>query len=139
MTATPIPRSVTMTLFGDLDVSTLRDSPPGRQEIHTYLTTEDLRDRWWKFFAEKLREGRQGYVITPLVEESDQDRGKERGRGLRGFGQRTLGRIPPGPDSRPHVDGLNGRFLSGAQPFEAFAQIIDEELELKGIENPRFK
>ena len=72
MTATPIPRSVTMTLFGDLDVSTLRDSPPGRQEIHTYLTTEDLRDRWWKFFAEKLRQGRQGYVITPLVEESDQ-------------------------------------------------------------------
>ena len=72
MTATPIPRSVTMTLFGDLDVSTLRDSPPGRQEIHTYLTTEELRDRWWKFFAEKLRQGRQGFVITPLVEESDQ-------------------------------------------------------------------
>ena len=72
MTATPIPRSVTMTLFGDLDVSTLRDSPPGRQEVHTYLTTEDLRERWWKFFAEKLRQGRQGYVITPLVEESEQ-------------------------------------------------------------------
>ena len=72
MTATPIPRSVTMTLFGDLDVSTLRDAPPGRQKVNTYLTTDDLRDRWWKFFGEKLREGRQGYVITPLVEESDQ-------------------------------------------------------------------
>ncbi len=72
MTATPIPRSVTMTLFGDLDVSTLRDSPPGRQKVNTYLTTDDLRERWWKFFAEKLRQGRQGYVITPLVEESEQ-------------------------------------------------------------------
>jgi len=72
MTATPIPRSVTMTLFGDLDVSTLRDSPPGRQKVHTYLTDESKRQRWWDFFRTKLREGRQGYVITPLVEESDQ-------------------------------------------------------------------
>jgi ATP-dependent DNA helicase RecG len=72
MTATPIPRSVTMTLFGDLDVSVLRDSPPGRQKVKTYLTPESQRDRWWKFFAEKLREGRQGYVVAPLVEESEQ-------------------------------------------------------------------
>ena len=72
MTATPIPRSVTMTLFGDLDVSTLRDSPPGRQKVHTYLSDESRRDQWWDFFGEKLREGRQGYVVVPLVEESDQ-------------------------------------------------------------------
>ena len=72
MTATPIPRSVTMTLFGDLDVSTLRDSPPGRQKVHTYRTADADRPRWWEFFSKKLREGRQGYVITPLVEESEQ-------------------------------------------------------------------
>ena len=72
MTATPIPRSVTMTLFGDLDVSTLRDSPPGRRKVNTYLAAEDQRARWWEFFREKLRQGRQGYVVTPLVEESDQ-------------------------------------------------------------------
>ena len=70
MTATPIPRSVTMTLFGDLDVSTLRDSPPGRQKVNTYLADESQRQRWWDFLSEKLREGRQGYVVTPLVEES---------------------------------------------------------------------
>jgi len=69
MTATPIPRTVTMTLFGDLDVSTLRDSPPGRQEVKTYLAGEERRQRWWDFFAKKLREGRQGYVVTPLVDE----------------------------------------------------------------------
>jgi len=68
MTATPIPRTVAMTLFGDLDVSTLRDSPPGRQPTHTYLATAEQRDKWWDFFRRKLREGRQGYVVTPLVE-----------------------------------------------------------------------
>ena len=72
MTATPIPRTVTMTLFGDLEISTLRDSPPGRQKINTYLTTDEQRERWWEFFRTKLREGRQGYVVTPLVEESEE-------------------------------------------------------------------
>lgn len=71
MTATPIPRTLTLTLFGDLDVSTLRDSPPGRQPVHTYLVPEEKRARWWDFFRRKLREGRQGYVITPLVDESE--------------------------------------------------------------------
>ncbi len=71
MTATPIPRSVTMTLFGDLDVSTLRDSPPGRQKVNTYLAAEGQRAKWWDFFRRKLREGRQGFVVVPLVEESD--------------------------------------------------------------------
>lgn len=72
MTATPIPRSVTMTLFGDLDVSTLRDTPPGRQKVNTYLAGDDKREHWWDFFRKKLREGRQGFVVTPLVDESEQ-------------------------------------------------------------------
>jgi ATP-dependent DNA helicase RecG len=71
MTATPIPRTISMTLFGDLDVSTLREAPPGRQPVHTYLVEEGRRARWWEFFRTKLREGRQGYVVAPLVDESD--------------------------------------------------------------------
>jgi len=71
MTATPIPRTIAMTLFGDLDVSTLRDSPPGRQPVHTYLGDDAQRESWWTFFRQKLREGRQGYVIAPLVDESE--------------------------------------------------------------------
>lgn len=71
MTATPIPRTLTMTLFGDLDVSTLRDAPPGRQPIHTYLPKEDERGKWWTFFKSQLDQGRQGYVIAPLIEESE--------------------------------------------------------------------
>lgn len=71
MTATPIPRTVSLTVYGDLDVSVLRDHPPGRQQIHTYLAQPEQREKWWEFFRKKLREGRQGYVIAPLVDESD--------------------------------------------------------------------
>ncbi len=71
MTATPIPRTVTMTLFGDLDVSTIEDGPPGRQEVNTYLAGPEKRAKWWDFFRRKLREGRQGYVVVPLVEQSE--------------------------------------------------------------------
>jgi ATP-dependent DNA helicase RecG len=71
MTATPIPRTVSMTLFGDLDVSTLRDPPPGRQSVHSYLAGDEQRMRWWHFFRSKLDEGRQAFVIAPLVEESE--------------------------------------------------------------------
>ena len=74
MTATPIPRTVAMTLFGDLDVTTLTDSPPGRQNVHTYFPPPEERQRWWEFFRKKLREGRQGYVVAPLVEDSTQVR-----------------------------------------------------------------
>ncbi|MCC9604840.1 ATP-dependent DNA helicase RecG [Blastopirellula sp. JC732] len=70
MTATPIPRTIAMSLFGDLDVSSIREAPPGRQPVHTYIGTEEEREKWWEFFRKKLREGRQGYVVAPLVDES---------------------------------------------------------------------
>lgn len=73
MTATPIPRTVAMTVFGDLDVSTLRESPPGRPGVNTYLVTDDERQSWWEFVGRKLTEGRQGFVVAPLVEESAQN------------------------------------------------------------------
>jgi ATP-dependent DNA helicase RecG len=75
MTATPIPRTVSMTLFGDLDVTTLSDAPPGRQNVHTYLPTLEDRPRWWEFFRKKLCEGRQGYVIVPLVSDAAESAG----------------------------------------------------------------
>jgi ATP-dependent DNA helicase RecG len=72
MTATPIPRTVALTLYGDLDVSTLREAPPGRQTLHSYAPAPEQRASWWEFYRKKLREGRQGYVIAPLVEDSEQ-------------------------------------------------------------------
>lgn len=69
MTATPIPRTVAMTVFGDLEVSTLRQLPAGRQPIHTYVGTEQKRSQWWEFIRRKLDEGRQAYIVAPLVDE----------------------------------------------------------------------
>jgi ATP-dependent DNA helicase RecG len=70
MTATPIPRTVTMTLFGDLEVSTLAELPGGRQPINTYLVEPEKQANWWQFVRDRLREGRQAYVVAPLVDES---------------------------------------------------------------------
>jgi ATP-dependent DNA helicase RecG len=70
MTATPIPRTISMTLFGDLDVTTLREMPPGRQEVRTYIVEQSDQGRWWQFVRDKLRAGRQAYVVAPLVDES---------------------------------------------------------------------
>ena len=70
MTATPIPRTVAHAVYGDLDVSTLDEQPPGRQPVATYRVGPEQADSWWDFFRRKLREGRQGYVVVPAVEES---------------------------------------------------------------------
>ena len=74
MTATPIPRTVSMTLFGDLDVSTLQRTSGVGQKVNTYLGQSQNRGQWWEFFRKKLKEGRQGFVVAPLVgskEDSD--------------------------------------------------------------------
>ncbi len=71
MTATPIPRTLSMTLFGDLDFSTLRTMPAGRQPVNTYLVEPDQEAKWWHFVRERLREGRQALVVAPLVDESE--------------------------------------------------------------------
>ncbi len=71
MTATPIPRTLSMTLFGDLDISTLQSAPAGRQPINTYLVEADQEAKWWHFVRERLNEGRQAFVVAPLVDESE--------------------------------------------------------------------
>ena len=71
MTATPIPRTISMTLFGDLDVSVLHEKPPNRLPINTYLCQQSQREKWWDFVRKKVREGRQAYVIAPLVDEDE--------------------------------------------------------------------
>ncbi len=73
MTATPIPRTIAMTTFGDLDVSTLHDHPPGRQPVHSYLVSAAQRERWWEFFRQQLRSGRQGFVVTPRLSDAEQE------------------------------------------------------------------
>lgn len=71
MTATPIPRTLGMTVYGDLDVSILDELPPGRQPIQTKRKKPEEMEQFWAFLKQKLKAGRQAYVIYPLVEESD--------------------------------------------------------------------
>ena len=67
MSATPIPRSVAMTLYGDVELSTLRERPPGRGKVNTYLAQDQWKDRWWGFVRGRLDEGRQAFVVAPRV------------------------------------------------------------------------
>jgi ATP-dependent DNA helicase RecG len=71
MTATPIPRSLAMTVYGDLDVSIIDEMPPGRTPIKTQVFGEDGRMEVKKLIAREVRAGRQVYVVYPLVEESE--------------------------------------------------------------------
>ena len=71
MTATPIPRTLAMTLYGDLDVSTIDELPPGRQPIKTIHFNDSQRLRVFGFMKEQIKAGRQIYVVYPLIKESE--------------------------------------------------------------------
>ncbi len=71
MTATPIPRSLALTVYGDLDISVLDELPPGRRRVKTIWRDKRARGKVYSFLREKVSEGRQAYVICPLVEESE--------------------------------------------------------------------
>jgi ATP-dependent DNA helicase RecG len=70
LTATPIPRTLSLTLYGDLDVSVLDELPPGRTPVTTRLTTEPHLPGVWEFLRREVAAGRQGYVVYPVIEES---------------------------------------------------------------------
>lgn len=72
MTATPIPRTLALTLFGDLDVSTLKQRPPGQSRVQSYVLAPELMERWWGFVKQQVQAGRQAYVVAPRVESDDE-------------------------------------------------------------------
>jgi ATP-dependent DNA helicase RecG len=71
LTATPIPRSLALTLYGDLDVSTLREKPPGRGAVRTAIRTGAQRERVLEFVRTECGTGRQAYIVLPVIEESE--------------------------------------------------------------------
>ena len=71
LTATPIPRSLALTLYGDLDVTQIRERPPGRGEVKTALRTDAARSKIYEFIRGECAAGRQAYVIYPVIEESE--------------------------------------------------------------------
>jgi len=76
MTATPIPRTLSLTAYGDLDTTALRELPAGRRPVETRIVNEGERPSAYEFIRARLREGRQAYVVCPLVDESEMQRGK---------------------------------------------------------------
>ncbi|WP_128894298.1 ATP-dependent DNA helicase RecG [Longirhabdus pacifica] len=71
MTATPIPRTMAITAFGDMEVSTLKEMPKGRKQIKTYWVKHDMLERILHFIEKEVKAGRQAYIICPLIEESE--------------------------------------------------------------------
>jgi ATP-dependent DNA helicase RecG len=71
MTATPIPRSLSLTIYGDLDLSVIDEMPPGRQEVSTHLLLSHERERAYKLIRREVAAGHQAFIIYPLIEESE--------------------------------------------------------------------
>jgi len=71
MSATPIPRTLALMIYGDLDISVLNELPKGRQKIQTYAVTGRLRQRAYAFIKKELDKGRQAYIVCPMIEENE--------------------------------------------------------------------
>lgn len=71
MTATPIPRTLAFILYGDLDISIIDELPPGRKTVDTFALGEGMRERIYAFLDKNIKEGKQCYVVCPLIEETD--------------------------------------------------------------------
>ena len=72
MSATPIPRTLALIIYGDLDISVLDELPPGRQKVDTFAVGEDMRARIWRFVRRLVGEGRQVFLVCPMVEENEE-------------------------------------------------------------------
>ena len=115
MTATPIPRTISMTLFGDLDVSTLERTSGVGQKVNSYLGQESTRDQWWEFVRKKLKQGRQAFFVAPLVEsKEDSDLSSA---------ERMFESLSNGPFEAFRLDVLHGR-QSPEQKEAAMADFV---------------
>jgi len=121
LSATPIPRTITMTMFGDLDVSILKEKPPGRGQLHTYLSEDGWRDRWWKFVSQKIDDGRQAFVVTPRIKSAEQadDAAEDTSSAVA-----TFEMLQTGPLAQYRVDLLHGRMSTEEKndAMQRFAQ-----------------
>jgi ATP-dependent DNA helicase RecG len=121
MTATPIPRTLQLTVYGDLDVTIIEGLPPGRQPIETKAVEAKDRDQAYAFIDEQLAAGRQAFVVTPLVEESD----------TLGFKSATAeaDRLAKGPFKHRRIGLLHGK-LSPDDKTAVMEQFARHELDL---------
>ena len=120
MTATPIPRTLALALYGDLDLSVLDERPPGRKTIHTHVAAPDKRDEVYAAVRTELASGRQAYVICPRIDEPD----PEKALALRARSVTAeTARLQKGPFSDYVVGMVHGKMTPGEkeQAMKAFA------------------
>jgi len=121
MSATPIPRTLSLTLYGDLDISTINELPPGRQKIQTRWLGPDLRDAAHGFVRKQVQEGRQAFIIYPLIEESEAIEAKAATEDHKRLSQDVF------PELR--VGLLHGR-MSAKEKDKVMRQFRDAELDI---------
>ena len=120
MSATPIPRTLAMMIYGDLDLSVLDELPKGRQGIETYAVTGKLRRRAFGFIRGQLDQGRQGYIVCPMIEENDMEL-----QSVREYSERLQA-----DDFRDYRVGLLHGRLSPADKDKVMREFKDHELDL---------
>ncbi|MFI3305011.1 MAG: ATP-dependent DNA helicase RecG [Rikenellaceae bacterium] len=125
MTATPIPRTLAMTLYGDLDVSVIDELPPGRKPIQTVHYTDAARLRLIGFMKEQIRRGRQVYVVYPLIKESERMEGADYKDLTDGF--ESISRDFPLPQYRVSI--CHGK-MKAADKEESMRQFKDHEADI---------
>jgi ATP-dependent DNA helicase RecG len=134
MTATPIPRTLSMTAYGDLDATVLRELPAGRRPVRTWVVGEEKRDGAYEFVRGRLREGRQAYVVCPLVSESEKLQARaatEEGRRLaagefRDFTLEVLHGQMPARDKQAAMQ----QFVSGAADVLVATSVIEVGIDV---------
>ena len=110
MTATPIPRTLALTLYGDLDVSVLDEMPPGRTPIVTRRVSDDRADEVWQFVGKQVAAGHQAYVVYPVIEENEESELKAAIKMYKELSKRIFPELqvgllarPPGADEKEDV------------------------------------
>lgn len=121
MTATPIPRTLALTVYGDLEVSTIGELPPGRKPIRTVRVEPHERDEAYRFLRERLDAGEQAYVICPLVEESE-------ALDVRSA-EEEFERLRNGPLQRYRLELLHGR-MPGRQKDDVMERFARHEIDV---------
>ena len=108
MTATPIPRTLSLTAYGDLDATTLRELPAGRRPVKTWAVGEEKRPGAYEFIRERLREGRQAFVVCPLVEGSEKLEAKAAAEEAERLRERRVRGLRGRPAARPDAVARQG-------------------------------
>jgi ATP-dependent DNA helicase RecG len=134
MTATPIPRTLSLTAYGDLDATVLRELPAGRMPVRTWVVGEEKRDGAYEFIRERLREGRQAYVVCPLVEGSEKLQAKaaaEEAERLRGteFADFEVGLLHGQMPAREKQDAM-ARFAAGATDVLVATSVVEVGIDV---------